>query len=196
GGGGGRGVVRGGAGEGHEGDDVRRGAAESRLPAARGSLPRGAAQDRRAGEPHLHAGPDQRGLHRAPERAGRPRRGGLRLAGAPRGGRDHGDAVTARRFVIVGAALAGASAAAALREEGFDGEVVLVGAESRLPYNRPPLSKGYLRGQERFEDGLVNPAELYAQKRIYLVLGARATRVDPGRKVVALDGGRELAYDR
>jgi 3-phenylpropionate/trans-cinnamate dioxygenase ferredoxin reductase subunit len=100
------------------------------------------------------------------------------------------------RFVIIGASLAGASAAAALREGGFDGTVELIGAESQLPYNRPPLSKGYLRGQERFEDQLVNPADYYTQHDIKLRLGVRVTRVDPGRKVVGLDGGEEVPYDR
>ena len=100
------------------------------------------------------------------------------------------------RFVIIGASLAGASAAAALREGGFDGTVELIGAERKLPYNRPPLSKGYLRGQERFEDQLVNPADYYTQHDITLRLGVRATRVDAGRKVVGLDGGEEVPYDR
>ena len=76
---------------------------------------------------------------------------------------------------IVGASLAGASAAATLREEGFEGEMTLIGAEARLPYSRPPLSKGYLRGQERFEDQLVNPPAFYAEHRIDLRLGASAT---------------------
>src|SRR5712692_4857371 len=101
-----------------------------------------------------------------------------------------------QRIVIVGAALAGASAAAALREEGFAGSVQLIGAESRLPYHRPPLSKGYLRGQERFEDQLVNPAGYYAELGIELRLGARATAIDPGQKVVELEGGGRIAYDR
>lgn len=100
------------------------------------------------------------------------------------------------RFVIIGASLAGASAAAALREGGFDGTVELIGAEPQLPYNRPPLSKGYLRGQERFEDQLVNPADYYTQHDITLRLGVRVTRVDAGRKVVGLDGGEEVPYDR
>jgi len=100
------------------------------------------------------------------------------------------------RFVIIGASLAGASAATALREGGFDGTVELIGAEPQLPYNRPPLSKGYLRGQERFEDQLVNPADYYTRHDITLRLGVRATRVDPGRKVVGLDGGEEVPYDR
>ena len=62
-----------------------------------------------------------------------------------------------RRIVIVGASLSGGSAAAALREEGFDGQITLIGAEPQPPYNRPPLSKGYLRGQDRFDDQLVSP---------------------------------------
>jgi 3-phenylpropionate/trans-cinnamate dioxygenase ferredoxin reductase subunit len=100
------------------------------------------------------------------------------------------------RFVIIGASLAGASAAAALREGGFDGTVELIGAEPQLPYNRPPLSKGYLRGQERFDDQLVNPADYYTQHDIRLRLGVRVTVVDPKRKVVGLDGGEEVPYDR
>ena len=101
-----------------------------------------------------------------------------------------------QRFVIVGASLAGGRAAAVLREEGFDGEVVLVGAEPRLPYHRPPLSKGYLRGEERFEDQLVNPAGYYAEHDIELRLGVRATAIDAGRKVVTLEGGDHVAYDQ
>jgi 3-phenylpropionate/trans-cinnamate dioxygenase ferredoxin reductase subunit len=100
------------------------------------------------------------------------------------------------RFVIVGAALAGGSAAAALREGGFEGEITLIGAEKQLPYNRPPLSKGYLRGQDKFEDQLVNPAAFYTEQRIGLRLGVRATAIDPGRKLVALEGGETMPYDR
>jgi 3-phenylpropionate/trans-cinnamate dioxygenase ferredoxin reductase subunit len=100
------------------------------------------------------------------------------------------------RFVIIGASLAGASAAAALREGGFDGTVELIGAEPQLPYNRPPLSKGYLRGQDRFEDQLVNPADYYAQHEVNLRLGVRAASVDPQRKVVSLERGEEVPYGR
>ena len=101
-----------------------------------------------------------------------------------------------QRIVIVGAALAGATAAAALREAGFDGSVQLIGEESQLPYHRPPLSKGYLRGQERFEDQLVNPTGYYAEQRIDLKLGVRATAIDPGQKLVELAGGGRVPYDR
>jgi 3-phenylpropionate/trans-cinnamate dioxygenase ferredoxin reductase subunit len=104
--------------------------------------------------------------------------------------------VKSQRFVTVGAALAGASAAAALREGGFDGDITLIGAEKQLPYNRPPLSKGYLRGQDRFEDQLVNPAAYYPEHGVTLRLGVRAEAVDPTRKVVSLERGEEIRYDR
>src|SRR6267378_6531412 len=99
-----------------------------------------------------------------------PRRGGPRLYDDPH--------MTPQRIVIVGASLAGATAAATLRDEGFAGEIRLIGAEAQLPYNRPPLSKGYLRQQERFEDQLVKPAGYYAEQRIALTLGVRATAID------------------
>jgi 3-phenylpropionate/trans-cinnamate dioxygenase ferredoxin reductase component len=101
-----------------------------------------------------------------------------------------------QRIVIVGASLAGATAAATLRDEGFDGEIRLIGAEAQLPYNRPPLSKGYLRQQERFEDQLVKPAGYYAEQRIVLTLGVRATAIDAKQKLVELEGGERVAYDR
>ena len=106
------------------------------------------------------------------------------------------NAMKNQRFVIVGAALASGSATAALREGGFDGEITLIGAEPLMPYNRPPLSKGYLRGQDRFEDQLVNPPAYYAEHRIDLRLGLRADAVDPKRKLVLLDRGEEVPYDR
>ena len=97
---------------------------------------------------------------------------------------------------IVGGGLAGASAAAALREAGFDGAVRLIGAEPQAPYNRPPLSKAYLRGEVRFEDQLVNPVRFYAEHDIELRLGARVTAIDPRLKMVQLDGGERIPYDR
>ena len=99
-------------------------------------------------------------------------------------------------IVIVGASLAGGTAAVTLREEGFDGDIVLIGAESQLPYSRPPLSKGYLRGQDRFDDQLVKPASYYAEQRIQLKLGVRATAIDPKQKLVELEGGERVVYDR
>ena len=101
-----------------------------------------------------------------------------------------------QRIAIVGASLAGATAAATLREEGFDGEIHLIGAEPQLPYNRPPLSKGYLRREETFEAQLVKPAGYYAEQRIELTLGARATAIDAKQKFVVLEGGERVAYDQ
>jgi 3-phenylpropionate/trans-cinnamate dioxygenase ferredoxin reductase component len=100
------------------------------------------------------------------------------------------------RVVIVGASLAGATAAATLRDEGFDGHIRLIGAEAQLPYNRPPLSKGYLRREEVFEGQLVKPAGYYIEQRIELTLGTRATAVDAKQKVVQLEGGERVMYDR
>ena len=100
------------------------------------------------------------------------------------------------RIVIVGASLSGGTAAASLREGGFDGEIHLIGEEYHLPYNRPPLSKGYLRGEERFADQLVQPEGTYAERDITLRLGRRAIGIDPQRKIVRLNGGEEIPYDR
>jgi 3-phenylpropionate/trans-cinnamate dioxygenase ferredoxin reductase component len=99
-------------------------------------------------------------------------------------------------FVIVGAGLAGGGAAATLREEGFDGRVVLIGAERQPPYERPPLSKEYLRGESSFERALVQPPGFYGENGIETRFGARATRVDAADKVVELDDGERVAYDR
>jgi 3-phenylpropionate/trans-cinnamate dioxygenase ferredoxin reductase component len=104
--------------------------------------------------------------------------------------------MSGQRIVIVGASLAGATAAAGLRSEGFADDVLLIGAESQLPYHRPPLSKEYLRGEQRMEDTLVNPARSYAEKGIELRLGVRATTIEPRRKLVELEGGGRVAYDR
>jgi 3-phenylpropionate/trans-cinnamate dioxygenase ferredoxin reductase subunit len=99
-------------------------------------------------------------------------------------------------LVIVGASLAGGGAAATLRQEGFDGRVVLIGAEQQPPYERPPLSKEYLRGEFPFERVLVQPSDFYDENGIETRFGVRATRVDAAEKVVELDGGERVAYDK
>ncbi|WP_306231920.1 NAD(P)/FAD-dependent oxidoreductase [Agrococcus beijingensis] len=87
-------------------------------------------------------------------------------------------------IVIVGAGLAGATAATELRKQGHTGEIVLIGAESHAPYERPPLSKDYLLGKQPFEKALVHPEPWYAEHDIDLRLGTRATAVDLERRVV------------
>jgi 3-phenylpropionate/trans-cinnamate dioxygenase ferredoxin reductase subunit len=97
--------------------------------------------------------------------------------------------------VIVGAALAGAKAAEALRSEGFDGRIVLVGDEPERPYERPPLSKDYLRGESEREKVYVHPAGFYEEHDIELLTGTKAERIDTAAQTVSL-GGDTLHYDR
>ncbi|MFE2320445.1 NAD(P)/FAD-dependent oxidoreductase [Streptomyces sp. NPDC059441] len=94
-------------------------------------------------------------------------------------------------FVIVGAGLAGAKAVQTLREEGFSGPVVLLGEESECPYERPPLSKGYLWSKDERDTVYVHPPEWYADHDVDLCRGTRVTAIDPAAHEVALaDGGR------
>ena len=94
-------------------------------------------------------------------------------------------------YVIVGASLAGAKAAETLREEGFDGPLVLIGEETERPYERPPLSKDYLLGKAERETIYVHPAGWYAERDVELRLDTTVTGVDPAAREVRLaDGGR------
>ena len=99
-------------------------------------------------------------------------------------------------FVIVGAGLAGAKAAEALRAEGYDGEIVLIGEEPELPYERPPLSKGYLRGESERSEARVHDEAFYVQSDVELMLGVRATGIDPEARVVQLAGRPGVRFDR
>jgi 3-phenylpropionate/trans-cinnamate dioxygenase ferredoxin reductase component len=99
-------------------------------------------------------------------------------------------------IVIVGASLTGAKAAETLREEGFDGDVILIGDESERPYERPPLTKDYLRGESLRERAYVHSEAFYREHEIELMTGVAVTSFDPARSRMTLDGGRELAYDR
>jgi 3-phenylpropionate/trans-cinnamate dioxygenase ferredoxin reductase component len=98
-------------------------------------------------------------------------------------------------FVIVGAGLAGAKAAETLREEGFDGRLVLIGDEPEPPYERPPLSKDYLRG-ETADAPYVHDANFYPDKAIELLTSMRVTGIEPGLRELLLEGDRRLGYDR
>jgi 3-phenylpropionate/trans-cinnamate dioxygenase ferredoxin reductase subunit len=101
-----------------------------------------------------------------------------------------------RTFVIVGASLAGAKAAETLRAEGFDERVVLIGAEDERPYERPPLSKDYLRGEVDRETVYVHPEGFYTEHDIELRLGRTAVSLNTAAGELALDNGERLSYDR
>ena len=103
---------------------------------------------------------------------------------------------TTRTFVIVGAALAGAKAAAELREQGFDGRLLLIGDEAELPYERPPLTKDYLRGESPREKAQVHPEPFYADQAIELMRGRSVTALDAAAHRITLDDGDELHYER
>ncbi len=100
-----------------------------------------------------------------------------------------------RTFVIIGAGLAGGRAAETLRSEGFTGTVILAGAESEPPYNRPPLSKGLLLGQEERDSVFLHDAAWYADQDIDLRLGAEAESIDPAAQTVRFADGGSVHYD-
>ena len=99
-------------------------------------------------------------------------------------------------FVIVGAGLAGAKAAETLRSEGFDGRVVLIGAEQERPYERPPLSKEYLRGEAGREKVYVHADGFYEENEIDLRLRTSVAAVDAAAREAVLESGERLAFDR
>jgi 3-phenylpropionate/trans-cinnamate dioxygenase ferredoxin reductase component len=100
-----------------------------------------------------------------------------------------------RTFVIVGASLAGAKAAETLREEGFDGRLILIGAEQERPYERPPLSKEYLRGEGERDAVYVHEEGFYAEHDVDLRLGTTVVEVEPGGAEIVLSGGERVRYD-
>ncbi len=99
------------------------------------------------------------------------------------------------RIVIVGAGHAGGSAAALLRQYGFEGEVVLIGEDPVAPYQRPPLSKALLKGEGEEEDLLLRPADFYVEQNIELRLGQTVTAIDRVGKTVVLADGATVSYD-
>jgi len=103
---------------------------------------------------------------------------------------------TGQTFVIVGASLAGAKAAETLRTEGFNGRVVLIGEETERPYERPPLTKEYLRGEKPAAKLYVHEEGFYADHDIELLSGTRVESVDLGAREVTLQDGSRMAYSR
>ena len=99
------------------------------------------------------------------------------------------------RVVIVGGGLAAATTAGTLRDDGFDGDITLIGGEPIPPYERPPLSKEYLRGDET-EPHWVRPPDWYAQNAIDARLGVRVERLLATERVVELEGGERVPFDQ
>ena len=98
-------------------------------------------------------------------------------------------------FVVVGGGLAAGTAVTELREAGFDGDLVVYGDEHHLPYERPPLSKGYLMGNDAFDTALVHPPEWYDEQEVDLRLATAVTALDIGAHTVTA-GGATRSYDR
>ena len=101
-----------------------------------------------------------------------------------------------RRFVIVGGGLAGAKGAEALRERGFQGSIVVFGTEEHLPYERPPLSKGYLKTGEGLDEAYVHTRQWYAEHDVEVRTGTTVTAIDRDAGEVVTADGERTAYDR
>lgn len=100
-----------------------------------------------------------------------------------------------KRVIIIGAGQAGGEAAQRLRQNGFEGDITLIGEEPAPPYQRPPLSKAYLKGDIDMDRLLLRPASVYAEENVALLTKTRAVWIDRANKRVRVEGGRELPYD-
>ncbi|HZB78400.1 MAG TPA: FAD-dependent oxidoreductase [Actinomycetota bacterium] len=119
------------------------------------------------------------------------------LSAAPAPGHEFGpSAAKKERYAVVGASLAGAIAAATLREEGFDGEVILMGAEPAFPYERPPLSKTFLRGESTMQEAMVRPEAFYADNRIETRFGTTVIAVDAAARTLTVAGADAVSFDK
>jgi 3-phenylpropionate/trans-cinnamate dioxygenase ferredoxin reductase component len=99
-------------------------------------------------------------------------------------------------FLLIGGGMASAHCAAELRRRGAEGSVLLVGREPEPPYERPPLSKEYLRGEGSREDAYVNPPSWYEENGVELRSGANVMSLDAGARTATLQGGEEVAFGK
>ncbi len=99
-------------------------------------------------------------------------------------------------FLLVGGGMAGANCAAELRKRGAEGEILLVGREPEVPYERPPLSKEYMRGEAERSDAYVNPAAWYEENSVELLTGRNVMSLDPEARSAKLQGGDEVRFGK
>jgi NADPH-dependent 2,4-dienoyl-CoA reductase/sulfur reductase-like enzyme len=100
-----------------------------------------------------------------------------------------------QNFIIVGASLAGVSAAGELRAQGFEGRIILIGQEAEHPYIRPPLSKDYLAGKADLADVYVHPSDWYSEQNIELRLDTVVDSIDPAGHAITA-GGETIGYEK
>ena len=99
-------------------------------------------------------------------------------------------------FLLIGGGLASANCASELRKGGAAGSILLVGREPEPPYERPPLSKEYMRGEASREDAYVNPVSWYEENDVELLSGVNVMSIDPGARTAKLQGGEEVAFGK
>lgn len=99
-------------------------------------------------------------------------------------------------FLLVGGGMASANCAGELRKRGADGEILLVGREPEVPYERPPLSKEFMRGEAERADAYVNPASWYEENDVELLTGRNVMSLEPERRSAKLQGGDEVLFDK
>lgn len=100
-----------------------------------------------------------------------------------------------KRVIIIGAGQAGGETAQRLRQAGFTGDITLIGEEPVAPYQRPPLSKAYLKGELPMDRLLLRPPSVYGEENIALLTSVKAVWIDRANRKVRIEGGRELPYD-
>jgi 3-phenylpropionate/trans-cinnamate dioxygenase ferredoxin reductase subunit len=99
-------------------------------------------------------------------------------------------------YLLVGGGMASAHCASELRRRGADGSILLVGREAEPPYERPPLSKEYVRGESAREDAYVQPRDWYADNDVELLTGTNVMSLDPEGRLAKLQGGEEVEFER
>jgi 3-phenylpropionate/trans-cinnamate dioxygenase ferredoxin reductase subunit len=99
-------------------------------------------------------------------------------------------------FLLIGGGLASANCAAELRKRGAEGSILLAGREPEPPYERPPLSKEYLRGEAERPDAYVNPPEWYEENDVELLSGTNVMSLDPAARTAKLQGGDEVSFGK